>query len=334
MKVDIFCHIFQSKLKEAFIKLNPSLESHRQLQQNINQPALWDMDYRLRVMEKYGDLTNVLTIAEAPVDLFPPRDAAELSRIGNNEMAEVIAKNPDKFIAGVATVPLIDIDEALKETDRTIKELGFKGIQITTNVNGKPLDLPEFMPLYAKMAEYDLPIWLHPHRDNIFPDYLTEKASKYGINGLFGWPYETTVAMTRLIFAGVLDKYPNMKIITHHLGGMVPFFEQRIVSWFQLAARYALAGEKQFIENLPKPPIEYYRMFYNDTAVYGSTPACTCGYDFFGAEHVLFGTDFPFDAERGHRHLRETIRSIEEMDIPASDKKKIYEDNARKLLKL
>lgn len=334
MKIDIFCHIFPVKLKEALLKLLPSLESHRQLRQNATQPALHDMEYRSRMLNEYHNVVQVLTIAEAPVDMLSPKDAAEIARIGNDEMAEIIAKRPHQFVAGVANLPLTDMDAALKETDRTIKELGFKGVQVTTNVNGKPLDSPEFMPLYEKMADYDLPIWIHPHRDNIIPDYLTEKQSKYGINGLFGWPYETSVAMTRLIFSGMLDKYPNLKFITHHCGGMIPFFDQRIISWYDLAEQDELEGEKQFIQGLPKRPIEYFHMFYNDTALYGSTPALMCGYAFFGAEHIVFGTDMPFDKEYGHRHIRETIRSVEEMDISDSDKKRIFEANARKLLRL
>lgn len=334
MKIDIFCHIFPLKLREAILRLEPSLESHRQLQQNTTQPALWDTDYRARMLDEYGDVVQVLTIAEAPVDLLPPEKVVELVRLGNDEMAEIISKRPDKFIAGVASLPLMYMEAALEETDRAIKKLGFKGVQVTTNVDGKPLDSPEFMPLYEKMAGYDMPIWIHPHRDNIFPDYLSEKQSKYGINGLFGWPYETAVAMTRLIFSGVFDRYPNLKFITHHCGGMVPFFEQRIVSWYDLAEQDALEGEKPHIQRLSKRPIDYFRMFYNDTALYGSTPALMCGHAFFGADHIVFGTDMPFDKEHGHRHLRETIRSIEEADISHSDKRKIYEGNARRLLRL
>lgn len=335
MKIDIFCHIFPNKLKEALLKLVPSLESHRQIQQNIPQQALYDMDYRVRMLEQYGDVTQVLTIAEAPLYAVPnKRDIIEFARIANDEMAAIIAKYPKHFVAGVAMLPFVDIDSDLRELDRAIKVLGFKGIQMATNIEGKPLDLPEFFPLYERMEKYDLPIWMHPHRDNGMPDYKTEKISKYGIHGIFGWPYETSAAMTRLMFGGVLDKFPKLKIITHHLGGMVPFFEQRIISWYDLTEQ-DLKSEKGFVQSLKKRPIEYFRdRFYNDTAVYGCTPALECGYAFFGADHIVFGTDMPFDTERGHRHIRETIRSVNEMDIPESAREKIYEGNARNLLHL
>ena len=333
MKIDIFNHIFPSKLRETLLKLKPSLETHRQLVQNTTQPALWDMDYRCKMLSEYENVVQVLTIAEAPFDLLSHREANDIVKIGNNEMAEIISKYPHQFIAGVATLPQTDIDAMLNEMDRGIKELGFKGVQLTTNINGKSLDSPEFMPLYEKMADYDLPIWIHPHRSREMSDYQSEAHSKYGIHGLFGWPYETAVAMTRLIFSGILDKYPNLKFITHHCGGKVPFFEQRIRSWYDLAEQDGLKGEKEFIQGLAKRPVEYFKMFYNDTALYGSTPALMCGFAFFGAEHILFGTDMPFDKEHGHRHLRETIQSVERMGISDSDKEKIFEQNVRKLLR-
>ena len=322
MKIDIFCHIFPDKLTEALIKIAPSLATHRQIQQNKPQTALYDMEFRVRMLEQYGDVTQVLTIAEAPLYAIPnKKDVIELTQIANDEMAAILAKYPKHFIAGVAMLPFVDIESDLKELDRTIKVLGFKGIQMTTNIEGKPLDLPEFFPLYERMEEYDLPIWIHPHRDNGMPDYKTEKISKYGIHGVFGWPYETCVAMTRLMFGGVLDKFPKLRFITHHMGGgMVPFFEQRIVSWYDLTEQ-DLKAEKGFVQGLKKRPIEYFRsMFYNDTALYGSVPALMCGHAFFGADHIVFGTDMPFDVELGEEGIRETIRSIEQMDIPAEEK--------------
>ena len=137
--------------------------------------------------------------------------------------------------------------------------------------------------------------------------------------------------MTRIVFSGVFDKFPNLKIITHHCGGMVPYFEKRIEETYNQAA--AIYG-KRHAQGLTKSPIDYFKKFYSDTAIYGSTPGLLCGYDFFGADHIVFATDFPFDSEFGDKHNRLTIQSIEQMDISDSEKKKIFEDNARKLLRL
>jgi aminocarboxymuconate-semialdehyde decarboxylase len=246
-------------------------------------------------------------------------------------MAELVLKYPDRFPAAVACLPMNDIDAALDEVDRAIKDLNFKGIQIYTPTADKPLDSPEFMPFYAKMSEYNLPIWMHPMRTPEYADYRTESQSKYGIYLLLGWPYETAVAMMRLVLSGVLEKYPNLKIITHHCGSMVPFFEQRLAgSMGRTNLRTGWDSQKKF----SKEPIDYFKMFYNDTALCGSTPGLMCGYAFFGADHMLFGTDMPYDTEMGERNTRLTIKSIEQMDIPDSEKKKIFAGNARKLLRL
>ncbi len=200
-----------------------------------------------------------------------------------------------------------------------------------TPIKDKPLDSPEFWPLYEKMSQYNLPIWIHPTRNITYADYKTEEKSMYGIFLVLGWPYETAVAMTRLVFSGVLEKYPNLKIITHHSGSMIPFFEQRIIGAYDM---FEMRQKDKSKQGLTKAPIEYFKMFYNDTALYGSTPGLMCAYAFFGADRLLFGTDLPYDSQLGDRLTRETINSVEQMDIPDFEKKKIFEDNARELLRL
>ena len=328
MKVDIYPHILPTKYKEALYKI---VVSHR-LKETIEAiPTLFDLDLRFRILDKY-DCVQVLTLSAPPVEAVAgPKEAAELSRIANDEVAELVNKYPDRFVAGVASLPMNDMDAALREADRAINDLKFRGIQICSSINGKPLDSPELFPLYEKMVNYNLPIWIHPARGLKTPDYPGEKESKYQIWSIFGWPYETTVAMTRLIFSGVLEKYPTLKMITHHCGAMVPYFAQRISCAYDLTEKRLKEPVKQ---GLTKVPIEYYRKFYNDTAVSGNRSALMCAYDFFGPEHILFGTDMPFDDELGSRLVRQTIESIEQMDVPNSVKKKIFEDNAREHLRL
>jgi len=330
MKIDIFPHILPTKYKEALTsKVAPGFYQHEII---AAVPTLADLDIRFRIMDQYEDYVQVLTIASPPIEnVVGPKDAIELAKLANDEMAELVTKYPDRFISAVACLPMNDIDAALKEVDRAISELKFCGVQIFTDINGKPIDSPEFMPLYEKMTNYDLPIWLHPRRERTVPDYPDEDSSKYGVFSTFGWPYETSVAMTRLVFSGTFDRYPNLKVITHHCGAMVPYFEQRIATFHDFGKmRLGIMHEHHFKGR----PLDYYRMFYNDTAVCGSTPALMCAYAFCGAEHMLFGTDMPYDNQIGYRYVRETIRSIEEMDIPDSDKKKIFADNARKLMRL
>jgi len=329
VKIDIFPHILPTKYMEAVNRISGDRYYNKQVNEAI--PTIYDLDIRFRVLDQHGDMVQVLTLGAPPIEAIgEPKQAVELARIANDEMAQLVAKYPDRFVSAVASLPMNDMDAALKEADRAINILKFKGVQIYTPTNGKPIDLPEFLPLYEKMAIQDLPIWIHPVREKTHPDYAGESFSKYFIWGILGWPYETTAAMTRLIFSGVLEKYPNLKFITHHCGGMTPFFEQRITIAYDMNEKRLKSRVKQ---GLTKPVIDYYRMFYADTAVH-SKSAIRCGYEFFGPEHILFGTDMPYDDELGFRFVRQAVEAIEEMEIPEADKKKIFEDNARHLLRL
>jgi predicted TIM-barrel fold metal-dependent hydrolase len=240
----------------------------------------------------------------------------------------------DRFVAFVASLPMNNPDEALKEMDRAITQLGAKGIQIFSNIAGKPLDTPEVEPLFAEAARHDLPIWLHPARGASVADYRTEDRSQYEIWWTFGWPYETSVAMARLVFTGLFDRYPDIKIITHHMGGMIPYFEGRVGhGWDQLGTRTSDVDYKALLRSMKKRPIDYFRSFYADTALFGAAAATRCGLEFFGVDHVLFASDMPFEPAPG-MYARETIQVIESLELSAADKHKIYCGNAQRLLKL
>lgn len=328
MKIDVFTHILPQKYLAA---LQRKVPSGLKLKEVFNAP-LFDLDVRFKVTGEYPGYVEVPNISSPALeDVVGPEDAVELAKIANDELTELVAKYPDRFVGAVACLPMNDIDEALKEVDRAIKDLMMRGVQLYTDVNGYPLDHPKFLPLFEKMSEYNLPIFLHPRSDKK-GDYPTEDTSKYRLDVMFRWPFETSVAMARLVFSGVMEKYPDLQIITHHCGAMVPFFEQRI-------RRHINMGEfvhprSLYPTMLKRDPFEYFYKFYGDTALLGSTPGLMCGYAFFGADHLVFGTDFPYGPQLGHVKIRETIRSVEEMDIPESDKRKIFEDNARRLLRL
>ena len=329
MKIDIFPHILPVKYKEAFQKVNKS-EAFSKMHSII--PTLSDLDYRFRIMDEYHDLMQVLTLSAPPVENFAdPKQSAELSRLANDEMAELVVKYPDRFAAAVACLPMNDMNAALDEVDRAIKDLHFRGVQIFTPINDKPLDSPEFFPLYEKICQYDLPIWVHPQREVDYPDYRSEKISKYALFSMFGWVYETSSAMVRLVLSGVLEKYANLKFITHHGGAMIPFLNKRVASFIDFSATRL---KNNILENISRPPTDYFKMFYADTAIYGNTPGLMCSYDFFGARHLLFGTDMPYDSQFGLTFTGETIKSIEQMAISDAEKKMIFEDNARRLLRL
>ena len=331
MKIDIFTHVMLPRYKKELYKYADKFPTERAVQDK--RPVLWDKEARLSKLEPYPDLVQVLSATMPPVEeVVDAKEAAELARICNDEIAEMVAENPKRYIAAIANVPLNNTEIACKEAERAVKQLGFKGIQIHTRVNGQPPSAEAMMPLYKLMVDFDLPIWLHPMRSSSQPDWATEKVSYNQLFSIYGWPYDTTAAMVRLVFAGIFEKVPTIKFITHHLGGMVPYFSDRAIAHWNNGLQRL--GTDHF-PGLTKHPVEYLKMFYADTALDGnSNYSLECGLRFFGEDHVLFGTDLPYDVENGGVSIRETINGIEKMGLADATKKKIYEGNARRLLHL
>ncbi len=334
MKIDIFNHIFPKKFFDKMVEVAPNgADMHKRVR---NIPCIVDLDERFRIMDKFDDYCQVICLPSPPVEAFgPPPVSTELATIANDGMAELVRKYPDRFPAFIASLPMNDPEGLLAEARRAVTELGAVGVQIFTNVLGRPLDRPETMPLFDLMAELDCPVWLHPARGADFPDYKGEKKSHYEIWWTFGWPYETSAAMAHLVFSGLFDRHPDIKIITHHLGAMIPYFEGRVGhGWDQLGTRTSDEDYTLLLKKLKKRPFDYFHMFYADTAVFGAKEATVCGLKFFGAEKTLFASDSPFDPEKGAAYIRWTIEIIDGLDITPQERKAIYEGNARKLLKL
>jgi aminocarboxymuconate-semialdehyde decarboxylase len=333
MIIDIFNHFMP---KSIFDRLATLVPGHVALSAFPELPTLWDVDARLKMMDEFGDLQHVLSLANPPIEMLgTPDKTPELAKIANDGLAELCRSHPDRFPAFIASMPMNNVDACVREADRAIRDLGAKGIQVFTNVLGKPLSAPEFRPLFRAMAKHDLPMWIHPIRGPQFADYATEKASEHEIWFTFGWPYETTACVTRLIFSGIYDELPNLKIITHHMGGMVPFYAGKIDLGFDQIF-HGKTDENPVARKagLKKRPAEYYRMLYADTSVNGSAAAARCGHAFFGTSHCLFATDAPFDAEQGRMLTRETLAAVNALEIPKAEKERIFSGNARELLRL
>jgi predicted TIM-barrel fold metal-dependent hydrolase len=296
---------------------------------------MFDLDARFRVMDEFGEYCQVISLASPPIEAFADSDVAPmLAQMANDGMAELVAKHPDRFPAFVAALPMNNPDAAAKELDRSLGQLGAVGVQMYSNVAGKPLDLPEFLPIFDELVRRDRPIWLHPARAGNFPDYLTEQRSKYEIWWTFGWPYETSVAMARLVFSGMFDRHPDLKIITHHMGAMIPYFEGRVgYGWDQMGRRTSDEDYGALLKSMQKRPFDYFKLFYADTALFGAQAATECGLKFFGLDRVLFASDTPFEPTPG-LYIRETIRVIEDLGLTADEKDRIYHGNATRLLKL
>jgi len=335
-KVDVFNHIFPRRFFERMMAEGGAARDMEKRVRNI--PVLWDLDRRFEVLEEFGDeYQQVLSIASPPIEAIAgPKLAVELARLANDGMAELVDRYPERFPAFVASLPMADVDASLEEMARAIDRLGARGIQIFTNVNGRPLDDPELWPIFERMVAYDLPIWMHPARGATLPDYASEERSRYEIWWTLGWPYETSAAMARLVFSGTFDRLPGLKLITHHLGGLVPYLEGRVGwGWDQLGTRTSDEDYVSLKNGLRKRPYDYFKQdFLADTAVFGARAATVCGLDFFGADRVLFASDSPFDPEGGSLYIRATIEIIDSLEISEEERGKIYHGNAERLLKL
>ncbi len=329
-KIDAFAHI----LPPAYAQRMEALSTGAGVSKRIlgyqpwihEDPALIDLDARWRTMDPFGDYRQILTLAVPPLEeLGDAALALDLARAANDELAGLVGRHPDRFAGFTAALPMNDPQAAAAELDRSMSQLGALGAQLHTNVSGAPLDQPRFEAIFDVVTSHDGMLWLHPTRSPIWADYPVEDQSRYGIWWSLGWPYETSVAMARLVYSGCFDRHPDLKIITHHAGAMIPHFAGRLASPIEDPERDAI------MSSLKADPMDYFRNFYADTAMFGATHAVRCAVEFFGADHVLFGTDMPLG---GPTVVGDTIADIEALGLSDSDTAAILGGNAGRLLHL
>jgi len=332
LKIDVFNHIFP---KPFFERLQEVIVNRGAIKRWLHIPFLHDLDVRFRRIEEFGpDYRQVLSLSAPPIEAINPdrQTTLDLARLANDSMAELVQAHPHRFPGFIASLPLNHPDESVAELERAVTTLGALGVQIFSNVNGLPLDDDRFAPLFERAARLSCPMFLHPARGAGVADYATEQKSKYEIWWTFGWPYETSAAMQRLVFSRLFDRLPDIKIVAHHLGAMIPYFEGRVgYGLDQLGARTADEDYGALLAQLNKRPIDYFKMFWADTAVFGSRAATQCGLSFFGVDQVMFASDAPFDPEGGPLYIRETIRVIDGLGLAPADRDKIYQRNAERL---
>ncbi len=327
MLIDIYTHIFPGDFFRQMSKAAPKLENIGKRMAAVK--PVQDLDIRFKLMDGFGDYRQLISLPNPPLEeITDPATGIELARIANDAMAELVDRHPDRFVGFAAALAMHDMEGSMDELHRAVGELGASGVQIFTNIAGEPLDQEKFEPLFAAMAEYDRPIWLHPARGAEMADYRAEERGRYEMWWCFGWPYETSVAMTRLVYWGLFDRYPEIKIITHHMGGMIPFFDGRVGPGMDvLGARTTDEDHTKVLSSLKKPHLEYFKQFYADTAMFGATLGIECGLKFFGIGHTVFSTDFPFAP------TRETIDAIAAMEFTDTDRQALCQGNAEALLK-
>lgn len=327
--IDIYCHIFPDRFFQEMTRVAPNLENIGKRLRGIVK--LFDLDARFKEMDQFGDYRQVISLPNPPIeDIARPDVGIQLARIANDAMAELCRKHPERFPTFAAALCLTDVEGSVAEARRAITDLGARGVLLYTNIAGRPLDDPAFEPLFAAVAEHDAAIWLHPARTASMPDYATEKKSRFEMWWCFGWPYETSVAMARMVFCGLLDRHPKLKIITHHLGGMIPYYDGRMGAGMEvLGARTSDEDYSQVLPSLKRPHMDYMHDFYGDTAMFGGgAHAIRCGLEFFGAGHVVFATDAPLGP------IAPTIKTVKALALAPADERKIFCGNAETLLNM
>ena len=326
--IDSFCHFFPQSIFRLMSATAGGTTDVGKRMQGVH--TIFDLDARFRMMDPFEDYTQILSLGLPPLEgMVGPDKTPEFARAANDGLAELVAKYPDRFAGYVGALPMDNPDAAVKEAERILINGNANGLQLHTNVNGACLDEPRFLPIFEVAAKSRKPILLHPARKPDVPDFPAEKVSKYEIWTIFGWPYETSATMARLIFSGVMTKYLNLKIMAHHLGAMIPFFDERIdTGWATLGSRTSGEDYSHVLPSLGKPLLDCFKDFYGDTALCGGRIGLVCGLDFYGVDHVLYASDAPFGPEGGAHYIRSQMAAIASLDIPASDKAKICSGNA------
>ncbi|MBI2359437.1 MAG: amidohydrolase family protein [Deltaproteobacteria bacterium] len=282
-----------------------------------------DVERRISDMDRAGIDVQVLSIPAPGADRLEEKDAIEPARIGNNALADWCRKYPRRFV-GLFTLPTASITASLDEMERATGELGLKGFGCYSNLNGRPLDGEEFFPLYERLARHKLPVYIHPTAP------LATQATGLDIMPvlIYGWAFDSTVAMTRLVYGRVIERFPEIDFVVADVGGVLAFFAQRATNIYtgrteEIRKRYGLK------EN----PLDSFKRFYVDTADH---PAQTlrCALEFFGADHLVLGTNYPYGPEEGLRFVRNSLEAIDGLGLDGSQKEKILGTNAARVLKL
>lgn len=323
--VDFHNHFYPPEYLEA-IKIGPSNVKvtydsdsnpllHYPGDYNIIVPGHRDLVVREEILKKSGIDKQVLTFTSPGTHIESPEKAVKLARIVNDIFAKIISERKEWFTA-LATLPLNDPSASVKELEYSVSHLGLKGAMLFSNVNGMALSDERYWPLYEKAEELQAVLYIHP----IYPVGV-EAMTEYWLMPLVGFTFDTTLAAAKLIFSGVVEKFPGIKWILAHLGGAIPYLAERLDRGY-----YAF---QECRKNIRKPPSQYLKGFYYDTVNF-DPGALKLAIDFAGPDHLLAGSDYPHQIGS----LEKMVESIGKMNISEEEKAGVAGENAVRLLGL
>lgn len=283
MKIDIHNHIYPENYWKALLKISDQvtlpIDVSRIISYYPQKGILVKPEETIGPMEKLGIGTQVLSLSVPNVYMPDAAMSLDLAQMANDAYAEIRSNHPGKFYA-LASVPLNFPEMAVRELDRAIGKLGMNGIVLGSNIAGKPLSSPEFFPFYERVNELKVPVFIHP----MSPPHMEEE-DEFFLAPLIHYPVETTLAATKMVFAGIFERFRNIALILPHLGGVLPYLKGRIDNGYR--------NHPSCRKNISRPPSEYFKEFYYDVLSL-NVPALRCALEFVGPEHLVLGTDYPF----------------------------------------
>ena len=330
LRIDLHCHYLNPAISAKVSNLNasqfePSGIFANALSKEVNVKQMQDrgaklstIEVRLKDMDRMGiDIQAVCPAPNQCIYWSDPALGRELARMANERLAEIAATWPERFVA-MGTVPLQNAGMAVAELEYCVNELGMRGVEILPNVNGKDLTDPDLglEKFFAKAQELDIVIFMHPlgftHGERLMDHY---------INNVIGNPLETTVAASHLIFDGVMDRNPRLKVVLPHSGGYLAHY------WARMDHAHRARPDCRVV--IKKAPSTYLKKFYFDTITF-DTQMLRHLVDKYGSEHIVLGTDYPFDMG-----MDDPVKFIESVPrLTRADKDKIMGGNAARLLKI
>lgn len=295
--IDVFAHVLPPAFYQKMLGIDAQIPERAPF---IKHPLLTTPAQRNQYLP--ADSYQVVSAVNVnPEDYVDSTRTAALCQEANDEISAIVDNN-DRFVGGIAMLPMNNVAVARQVIAAIKSSPVLIGAQIFTRALGKSIADDEFLPVFAAAAENDVPLLLHPVFDSRKPDN----------NIVFSWEYELSNAMLQIVQAGIFKQFPNLKIIVHHAGGMIPFFAGRI-------------------ENiLPHDQAADFHKFYVDTAILGNPPALKLTIDYFGSDHVLFGTDAPLGIAPAGA-TKEIIRAIDSAGLDEQTEEKIYFRNFNRL---
>ena len=273
-----------------------------------------DLDERIRAMDDAGVDMHAFSLTTPGVHIEERERGIALAQLVNDEFAAAVQRYPGRF-AALAALPLQDPEASIAELDRAVA-LGHRGVTLFSNINGRTLDEDDYLPLWERIAHHDIPAFIHPTN----PATLGAMAD-YRLTALLGFQFDTTIAVTRLIFAGVLERLPSLKLVVGHLGGTIPFMAERVGRGYEVYPECR--------ERLTQPPSTYFAKLYYDTVNY-SQGALRLGLGFAGADHIVFGSDYPHQVG----YIDRALNAVRGLPVSEPERTLILGGNAMSLLKL